>query len=571
MAAIPRFALSLLLIAPALALAQQSPGLPSSPLENLPQTSPDSSTLTLKVNSRLTVEDVTVTDAQGKPVHGLAQSDFTVKEDGKPQEIKNFQEYGTEQAQAAPLQLPPNVYTNQQTTVTSAVNILLFDDASTGLAGGLRHSPEILMFASQQAIKYLKTMPPGTQVAILQLTTGLHVVQGFTADRDLLLAAVNSLLPEVVPGTNVTPPSTGTDFCRAMNAQSQAAMDALTAIAGFVSGIKGRKNLIWFTPGIPWVTNGDTYELLRDPLPCLVDYSSELHKAYGLLAAARVAAYPVDPRGLREAGLFGPLKIGSSVVYAPTSTDIRSMQDMAKSTGGVAYYNRNDIDVAMGEAIAMGADYYSLSYIPPLSKSDGKYHTIDVKVDRPGLQLQYREGYTGLDVALPKPDKKNPTEAVSQPVSEFSSAMAHGQPDATGLLFAVSVTPAKSGNPSSPPVIGSLNPKLKGKHLIRYDFAYALPAGEITLGGSDPSGARSGGFEIAVVAYNADGELLNKTVKTTTFTMKADGAEKFMQQPSRLDVQLDLPPGKVWVRVGVLDVPSEKMGILEIPQTVSQK
>jgi VWFA-related protein len=564
--ALPSRVLSLLLLAASSTLAQQ----PTAP----PQTSPGSSTLTLKVNSRLTVEDVTVTDAAGKPVYGLAQSDFTVKEDGKPQEIKNFQEYGMEQTQAAPLQLPPNVYTNQQTTVPSAVNILLFDDASTGLAGGLSRSSESLMLETQQAIKYLKTMPAGTQVAILKLTSGVHVVQGFTSERDRLLAAVNSLLPEVVPGTYVDPPPPRPaveDFCRAMNAQSQTAVDALTAIAGFVSEIKGRKNLIWFTPGIPWLTNGDIYQNLSASLPCLVDYSPELHKAYGLLAAARVAAYPVDPRGLRGAGSFGPMKIGSSFVGAPTSADLMSMQDIAKSTGGVPFYSRNDLDAAIGEAIAMGADYYSLSYVPPLSKSDGKYHTIDVKVDRPGLQLKYREGYTGLDVAPPKPDKKSPTEAVSQPVSEFSSAMAHGQPDATGLLFAVSVLPAKSGNPSNPPVIGSLNPKLKGKHLVRYNFAYALPAGEITLGGNDPSGARSGSFEIAVVAYNADGELLNKTVKTTTFTFKADQAEQFVKQPTRLDVQLDLPPGKVFLRVGVLDVPSEKMGILEIPQTVDRK
>jgi len=228
----------------------------------------------------------------------------------------------------------------------------------------------------------------------------------------------------------------------------------------------------------------------------------------------------------------------------------------------------------VGEAIATGADYYSLSYVPPLSKSDGKYHTINVKVDRPGVHLQYREGYTALDAAQPKADKKNPPKAAA-PDSEFLAAMAHGLPDATELLFGVSVlpstAPAKSEDPSSSQVIGFLNPKLKGKPLVRYDIAYALRAGEITLAGDGSSGTRTGSFKIAVLVYDADGEPLNSAIKTSAFTIKADQAAQFLQEPSRLDVQLDLPPGKVFLRIGVFDVPSQKMGILEIPETVAKE
>jgi hypothetical protein len=46
---------------------------------------------TLKVYSRETVVDVTVTDSHGNPVHGLTQADFTVKEDGKLKPIRSFE------------------------------------------------------------------------------------------------------------------------------------------------------------------------------------------------------------------------------------------------------------------------------------------------------------------------------------------------------------------------------------------------------------------------------------------------------------------------------------------------
>ena len=82
---------------------------------------------------------------------------------------------------------------------------------------------------------------------------------------------------------------------------------------------------------------------------------------------------------------------------------------------------------------------------------------------------------------------------------------------------------------------------------------------------------RTGSFEVVVAAYSADGDLLNSMNRTAAFPIKADRVAQFLQQPSRLRVQLDLPPGKVFLRVGILDVPSQKMGILEIPQTVAKE
>jgi hypothetical protein len=57
------------------------------------------------------------------------------------------------------------------------------------------------------------------------------------------------------------------------------------------------------------------------------------------------------------------------------------MQEIAGNTGGKAYYDRNDLDAAIGEAIDNGAHSYSLSYVPP-SSNYGKYHKIEIAVDR---------------------------------------------------------------------------------------------------------------------------------------------------------------------------------------------
>lgn len=127
---------------------------------------------TLRAFSRLTVVDVTVTDSKGKPVHALPQAAFTVLEDGKPQPIRSFAEFGkdTPAVPQQPRPLPPHIYTNlQPTPTTSAVNVLLLDSLNTG--------PQDQVFVKDEAIRYLKTMLPGTRIAIMGLGSKLRILQ----------------------------------------------------------------------------------------------------------------------------------------------------------------------------------------------------------------------------------------------------------------------------------------------------------------------------------------------------------------------------------------------------------
>src|SRR5208283_1940278 len=61
---------------------------------DMPRAASQTSVPTLYVTSREIVVDVMVTDANGQPVRGLKQSDFSMKEDGHPQPIRSFAEFG---------------------------------------------------------------------------------------------------------------------------------------------------------------------------------------------------------------------------------------------------------------------------------------------------------------------------------------------------------------------------------------------------------------------------------------------------------------------------------------------
>ena len=567
--------------APAKSVAQPSAAVPAVVPQPETPAQATSRTPLFKASTRLTVEDVTVTDARHMPLHGLTQPDFLIKEDGKPQVIRSFEEYGTERRseQPAPPQLAENEFTNAQppASTTSAVNILLLDDVNTGLVNRLARAPENVAYAKQQSIKYLGNLPEGTQVAILQMGSELKVLQGFTSDKAVLLAAMKSATYKPGEGTYVTRGSDISIACAAANLQSELTVNALNQVAAFLSGIKGRKNLIWFTPGTPWLFEYPAFSRST----CLNDYTQQLHKAYALLTAAEIAVYPIDPRGLfgnpaQSATFQGNLNpqnfaMQQAAFGGSVATEHDSLRDIADPTGGEPFFNRNDLDSALKEAIQTGEDYYSLSYVPPLSNYDGKRHTIEVKVDRPNLHLQYRTGYTSVDPAKPpESPASGATKAEPAQGRELFAAMGHGEAISTELLFEVRVMPsAAPAKPGDPAAIGTISPALKRRRLVRYNFSCSLAPDQITLH-ETPDGKREGSVEFAFVAYDGAGQMLNVIGQTVKVTLRPDQVSAFMQRPFQVPLQFDLPSGEIFVRLGVMDVPSKKIGTLEIPQTVTK-
>jgi len=62
--------------------------------------------------------------------------------------------------------------------------------------------------------------------------------------------------------------------------------------------------------------------------------------------------------------------------------------------------------------------------------------------------------------------------------------------------------------------------------------------------------------------------VLNYVGETGKWTVKPGQTARFAQQSLHIPMQIDLPSGKLFVRFGLLDVSSQKIGTLEIPETV---
>ena len=560
-------------------------------------------TNTLKVFSRETIVDVTVTDKDGNPFHGLTQSDFTIKEDNKPQPIRSLREYATQPVPTPP-KLPPNVYTNlQPPPASNAVDILLLDGLNTAPPDSsdpnqIRFSVVIQTRVKQEAAKFLQTMPPGTRVAILGLSRSLRILQGFSSDPNLLSAAVDTM--EMNMDGMASSPA---QWCTQQDTRNRMTLEALNQIAASVASIKGRKNLIWFTAGFPTITDpavasqpfcssfllssgiasaGPVPRGAAVPVPSmpgtgLPDYSAALLKAYGLLAAAQVAVFPIGAAGI---GKF-PSPIASGFVdHSDNPREMAfidlSFESMAEATGGAAFYNTNDLAGAVAKAAEKGANYYTLSYVPPGKKYDNAHHTIKIAVDQPGLTLVYRAAYDSVDPATIKPAPgltlatTLPEADPADPKAAMRAAMSRSMPTSTRLLFDVQVVPSTVPPKSTdPPILGQLDPKLKAKPLTRYGFVYLLPARQIAFT-STPDGNQKSSLEFDLAAYDADGHLVTSLSQSIQPILTTDQQQQLIKGPFRFFEQLDLPTGPLFLRIGILDATSNKIGTLEIPLTVAK-
>ena len=129
-------------------------------------------------------------------------------------------------------------------------------------------------------------------------------------------------------------------------------------------------------------------------------------------ARSNVSIYAIDPRGLTALGddAIGVGSFADSDSEArhrravgagnrPVVADERSAAVPGQPACAVGRERRlcrgepNDFTTAFERIVRDNSSYYVLAYYPPTDKRDGKFHQIEVKVNRPGLTVRSRRGY----------------------------------------------------------------------------------------------------------------------------------------------------------------------------------
>jgi VWFA-related protein len=516
---------------PTVAQAAQNTPTPGAPPAPASIDVPDTQVQTLHVTSREVVVDVMVTGKDGQPVYGLQQSDFSIEENGHHQAIRSFREFtsSTPIDEPAPPRLPLGVYTNSQATPASGpVNIILLDAL---------HSGAITMIRSLNSVSaYFSSMPEGTRVAIFWLSeSGLHMMQGFTSDREALKRALHSTTIEV--GSN-----------QLRHTTDWYTIDALNQLVAYVAGIKGRKNLLWVVPGMP-------VDLMRDGgYGWGAQDMGMVHRlmdVYERCTVEQIAVSPIDPRGVR---VCPNCNLGIAQLR---------VEAVAEQTGGEAFYNNNDLKSLIAKAVDDQSHFYTLSYTPSNQKDDSHYHRIKVQTDQPAVTLVYREGYNAERV--PTADAPAPGPAL------LKASMEGNTPARTQLLFEVGVWPTPPPAVQTEPTSATAQkaPKIKPNAPVSYEVHFGFPASEIAFL-EDPDGHLHGSLQFDIAAYDINRKLVAHLSQTVDLPLAPEEFDQFETKPYLLNQHINLPPGPISLHVGILDSVSSKVGTLEIPVNVRE-
>jgi VWFA-related protein len=597
-----RSRIALLVLAPVALLAGRAPA------QNAVQPDSNSPVATFKLNVRTVLVDVVATDKNGHAVAGLQKGDFQVFEDGKPQTISffepNFSAASDAASAIAPPALPPDTFTNVPTVIPNdSVNVLLMDALNT--AEGDQS------YVHKEMVRYLSTLPPRIRIAVFLLSEKLRIIQGFTQDSTVLRAAIarlaanpssSALLPTVesnnaqqsavnmivqeaaedgyggVPNASLAATAAalqqfqGQEAGFERNQRVLLTLEAFQQIARYLTGVPGRKNLIWFVGSFPHCLAAMTSETGLTNGGC--PYDVQFKKTVDMLAEARVSIYPVDARGLTNHTLYdaeNPKLQGQptnfqGVIKAQTDSlnsdlrdnglNIADMDQLAKDTGGKATYGSNDLKGVLAADLENGSRFYTLAYVPTNRSEEGKQRHIEIRAVSGNYKLSYRRSY------YEDTPKEMKAAESAPPTDPLRPMMDRGMPDFTELRYRLKIVPAPSQPVANAARAGD-NPELKAP-ITRYTVGFSLSTDGLNLT-TDANGVRRGQIELALVAYSQEGKPLNWEARSIGIAIRPDQYAIAQSSGIPLHLEIDAPPGDVYLRTGIYDLSSNRAGTLEIP------
>lgn len=380
---------------------------------------------------------VFVTDKKGNAITDLAKEDFKILQDGQERVLTNFKLY-TEEVYESYRDEIKKIETAGRDHLPDAVNELPELRASY-MAIYVDHENlrplDRNRILNQLATFVRENCQPPIQMMVASYNRSLKIEQAFTSDSNEVMDALRRMRKTTGGRTNRD--SERKDIYDQMERDKQQSqggsqgsqqsgygghsqvygqvaqfaeeelnnlqftLGALRETLTMLSGLPGKKSMLYISNGLPMVPGMDMFYGMANAYndPSLITQGTRYNQYRqfdSLVSTANaqgVTFYTIDASGL-QAAAGGTAEYASPMDNEAASVSRDNYQDsirfMADGTGGVAIFNSNDIRGRMGRIEQDFYVYYSLGYTLQSSGSD-KVHKIKVEIpDFPDYRLRYR-------------------------------------------------------------------------------------------------------------------------------------------------------------------------------------
>ena len=517
---------------------------------------------TFRTTSQLVVVNVSVKDKAGKFIENLKASDFTVTEDGKPQQLRIFEFQHLEDVVLAPP--PPVLATREpapaagQAPAAPAVKPAVAVTFAPPAPGQVKYQDKrlLVMFfdmagmpipdqlrTQQAAIKFIRTqMTEADMVGIMTYTTDLNILQDFTNDREVLLSVINKLsVNDSGMGNGATGADSDSDNGAAFTQDdsefnlfnTDRKLAALENTAKMLGVLPEKKALIYFASGMSRTGS---------------DNQAQLSATVNAAVRNNVAFYPVDARGLVAQAPIGDatkaspggqgLFSGSSQRSAQSQFQGQqeTLYTLAADTGGKALLDSNDLSAGVVQAQKDISSYYILGYYSTNTTPDGHFRRIKVEANKAlNAKLDYRSGYFA-----------------SKTFKQFSSSDRDMQLQEALML----------GDP-----VTDLGLALEVNYFRMARDRYFVPV-SVKIPGSDIELARNGGAETTRLDFigqvrDAKGALQGTVRDNIKVQLKGQTVGELSKRNLAYDTGFTLPPGAYTLKFLARENETGKMGTFE--------
>ena len=309
--------------------------------------------------------DVVVTDKSGKPVPGLQQPDFTLLDNKQPQKILSFEAVDGAAAKADP---PVEV-------------VLLVDEVNTDFTH--------VSFAREQVEKFLgRDGGELSHPVSLAILSDSGIAMGNTSSQD-----GKALITELNQNKAGLRTITRSQGVYGADDRVGLSLHSLQELADFEAPRPGRKLVIWISPGWPLLT-GPRTELTDKAQKALFNNIVALSDS---LRRARITLYSIDPLGTADSGGFRTSYYEEFTKGVKKSSQVQignlALQVIATQSGGLVQNSNNDVASQIATAVADANSFYVLTFEGLVGDGPNEYHSLEIKLDKPGLKVRTRTGY----------------------------------------------------------------------------------------------------------------------------------------------------------------------------------